>query len=185
MEATWKRLDLREPRPDIRGMKQDVVRNDLLAEELSNRLFFRLYQCANMLHKTGTKALDPHGTTTQQWAILGALSDHRAAGGIPVGALAAHLMVSRQNLLGVLSRLEAQGLVARTVDARDSRSRRISLTDHGRATWSAMQGNIRSYYAAALRGFSKSDLIHALHYMDKLRDNFRSVDAIQGGESEA
>ncbi|MFG1210222.1 MarR family transcriptional regulator, partial [Xanthobacter flavus] len=24
---------------------------------LSNRLFFRLYQCANMLHKTGTRAL--------------------------------------------------------------------------------------------------------------------------------
>ena len=24
--------------------------------ELANRLFFRLYQCANMLHKTGTRA---------------------------------------------------------------------------------------------------------------------------------
>jgi MarR family transcriptional regulator, organic hydroperoxide resistance regulator len=161
-------------------MKQDIVRNDLLAEELSNRLFFRLYQCANMLHKTGTKALDPHGTTTQQWAILGALSDARAAGGIPVGALATHLMVSRQNLLGVLSRLEAQGLVERTIDSKDSRSRRIGLTDLGRETWIAMQKNIATYYAAALRGFSNSDLIHALHYMDKLRDNFRAVEALQG-----
>ena len=164
-------------------MEQDIVRNSPLAGELSNRLFFRLYQCANMLHKTGTKALDPHGTTTQQWAILGALSDHRAAGGIPVGALAAHLMVSRQNLLGVLSRLEAQGLVVRTIDAKDSRSRRISLTDQGQATWNAMQGTIASYYEATLRGFSTSDLIHALHYMDKLRENFRAVDAAQGEAS--
>lgn len=165
-------------------MKQDVVRKDSLAEALSNRLFFRLYQCANMLHKTGTKALERHKITTQQWAILGALVDSRAEGGIAVGALATHLMVSRQNLLGVLSRLEAQDLVARTVDAKDSRSRRISLTDRGRTTWNAMQSEIASYYAQTLNGFSNSDLIHALHYMDKLRENFRAVDASQGEAGE-
>jgi MarR family transcriptional regulator, organic hydroperoxide resistance regulator len=161
-------------------MKQEIVTTDLLVGELSNRLLFRLYQCANMLHKTATKALDKHGITAQQWAILGALSDSRAIDGIPVGALAAHLMVSRQNLVGVLARLETQGMVMRTVDAKDSRSRRIGLTDRGRETWSAMQGNIASYYGSALRDFSSSDLIHALHYMDKLRDNFRAVDALQG-----
>ena len=37
-------------------------------------LFFRLYQSANMLHKTGTKAVEAEGLTTQQWAVLGALS---------------------------------------------------------------------------------------------------------------
>ena len=42
--------------------------------ELANRLFFRLYQCANMLHKTGTRAVEAEGLTTQQWAVLGALS---------------------------------------------------------------------------------------------------------------
>ena len=170
---------------DIEDMKQDIATSDVLAAELSNRLFFRLYQCANMLHKTGTRALEGHGITTQQWAILGALSDARAAGGIPVGALANHLMVSRQNLLGVLSRLEAQDLVVRTVDAKDSRSRRIGLTDQGRAVWSAMQADIAAFYQATLTGFSSSDLIHALHYMDKLRDNFRAVDAAQAGQGAA
>ncbi len=46
--------------------------------ELANRLFFRLYQCANMLHKTGTRAVEAEGLTTQQWAVLGALSRPRA-----------------------------------------------------------------------------------------------------------
>jgi len=32
---------------------------------LSNRLFFKLYQCANMLHKTGTRALEDYSITTQ------------------------------------------------------------------------------------------------------------------------
>jgi len=30
--------------------------NNLARMELANRLFFRLYQCANMLHKTGSRA---------------------------------------------------------------------------------------------------------------------------------
>ena len=42
--------------------------------ELANRVFFRLYQCANMLHKTGSRAVEAEGLTTQQWAVLGALS---------------------------------------------------------------------------------------------------------------
>jgi MarR family transcriptional regulator, organic hydroperoxide resistance regulator len=166
-------------------MKKDILRKDVLAEELSNRLFFRLYQCANMMHKTGTKAVDRHGVTTQQWGILGALSDERIQDGISVGLLATRLMVSRQNLMGLLSRLEALNMVARTVDEKDNRSRLIRLTDHGHDTWKAMQSDIASYYAAALRGFSSGDLIHALHYLDTLRDNFRAVDASQGGLSES
>jgi hypothetical protein len=48
--------------------------SDIARMELANRLFFRLYQCANMLHKTGTRAVEKEGLTTQQWAVLGALS---------------------------------------------------------------------------------------------------------------
>ncbi len=48
--------------------------------ELANRLFFRLYQCANMLHKTGTRAVEAEGLTTQQWAVLGARDGHVAIG---------------------------------------------------------------------------------------------------------
>jgi MarR family transcriptional regulator, organic hydroperoxide resistance regulator len=161
-------------------MEKQPAKKDALALELSNRLFFRLYQCANMLHKTGTKALDDHGITTQQWAILGALADPRASDGMQVGGLATHLMVSRQNLLGVLSRLEGLGLIKRTVDPKDSRSRRVTLTDAGCETWARMQREIASYYGAALRDFSSGDLIHMLHYLDKLRDNFRAVDAQHG-----
>ena len=42
--------------------------------ELANRLFFRLYQCANMLHKTGSRAIEEEGLTTQQWAVPGGWS---------------------------------------------------------------------------------------------------------------
>ena len=149
---------------------------------LRNRLFFRLYQTANLLNKTGTKALEDHGVTTQQWAVIGALADSRSSPGISVGDLAGLLMVSRQNLTGVLSRLESRGLITRAVDARDKRSRFICLTDKGWQRWADMQPEIDAFYRTSLADFSNSDIITAMHYLEKLRSNFRALEREQGGQ---
>lgn len=157
-------------------MKDDVTLSDV-SIDLSNRIFFRLYQCANMMHKTGTKALEEHRVTTQQWAIIGALSREGQEQGMTINGLAAFLLVSRQNLNGVLSRLETLGHVERVVDARDSRSRRVRLTEEGRRLWfEGLRPKIGDYYHAALRGFSTEDKIHALHYLSKLLDNLKRLD---------
>jgi MarR family transcriptional regulator, organic hydroperoxide resistance regulator len=150
--------------------------DEALAHGLSNRLFFRLYQCANLLHKTGTRALEAHGITTQQWAIMGALARPDAAGGVSVGDMASYLMVSRQNLTGVLSRLEAQGCLERVVDPKDNRSRRIRLTAAGQRLWNDLQPGIEAFYGAALERMSNADRIHMIHYLDLLRESFRKLD---------
>lgn len=148
---------------------------------LRNRLFFRLYQTGNLLNKTGTRALDEHRITTQQWAVIGALADPRSADGISVGDLARLLMVSRQNLTGVLSRLGSRELITRTVDERDKRSRFICLTEKGWQIWADMQPQIDGFYSAALADFSNSDIIAAMHYLEKLRHNFTALEREQGG----
>lgn len=153
---------------------------DAMTAGLRNRLFFRLYQTANMLNKTGTRALEDHGVTTQQWAVLGALADPRNQGGVAVGDLAGLLMVSRQNLTGVLSRLEDRNLISRTVDEHDKRSRFIRLTVEGRQRWSDMQPQIDGFYRAALDGFSTSDLVAMMHHLDDLRNNFVVLEREQG-----
>ena len=155
---------------------------------LSNRLFFRLYQCANMLHKTGTRALDAYGITTQQWAVLGALTRPAFEAGVPVGDLAAFLLVSRQNLAGILTRLELLDYLERTVDPKDNRARLVRLTAKGRSLWDEnMRPVIADYYDDALVGFSTEDRIHMIHYLDKLLGNFKALDpeVDAGGKPEA
>ena len=145
--------------------------------DLANRLFFRLYQCANMLHKTGTRAIEADGLTTQQWAVLGALSRPDVAQGMSVGDLARYLMVSRQNLAGLLARMERDGHVAVATDPRDRRARLASLTPRGRHVWTRQaQPKIRAYYDAALDGFSVNDTAHMLHYLLKMLDNMKRLD---------
>lgn len=145
--------------------------------ELANRLFFRLYQCANMLHKTGTRAVEKEGLTTQQWAVLGALSRPEAEGGMSVGDLARYLMVSRQNLSGLISRMERDGHIGSAPDGRDRRSRLVTMTESGREVWIMQaQPKINHYYEQALAGFSVSDITHSLHYLLKLLENMKRLD---------
>ena len=150
--------------------------------ELANRLFFRLYQCANMLHKTGTRAVEDEGLTTQQWAVLGALSRPQAEGGVTVGELARYLMVSRQNLAGLIERMARDGHLAVTPDGRDRRARLVSMTASGRRVWQKQAlPKIHAYYEQALRDFSDGDATHFLHYLLKLLENMRRLEGEEGG----
>ncbi|MDB5999126.1 MAG: transcriptional regulator [Rhizobacter sp.] len=154
--------------------------------ELANRVFFRLYQSANMLHKTGTKAVEAEGLTTQQWAVLGALSRETAADGMSVGDLARYLKVSRQNLSGLLSRMERDGHLSTAPDGRDRRSRLVTMTNSGRHVWLVQAlPKIHGYYEQVLDGFSVNDIAHTLHYLLKLLENMQRVDAVQGGNGES
>jgi DNA-binding MarR family transcriptional regulator len=145
--------------------------------DIANRLFFRLYQCANMLHKTGTKAVEKEGLTTQQWAVLGALSRKESVGGMTVGDLANYLKVSRQNLSGLISRMERDGHIALAADKSDRRAKRVSMTQNGLHVWEQeAQPKIRAYYESALADFSTGDLTHTLHYLLKLLENMERID---------
>lgn len=145
--------------------------------DLANRFFFRLYQCANMLHKTGTKAVQQEGLTTQQWAVMGALSRPRAAAGLAVSELSRYLMVSRQNLSGVLKRMESAGHICISPDARDRRARIVRITEAGREVWlNHALPKIHAYYEQALDEFSIGDITHALHYMMHLLENMKKLD---------
>ena len=99
----------------IANPESPAVREDDAARfDVANRLFLRLYQASNLLHKTGTRAVAGFGATTQQWAVMGALArPGNRDSGLTVKELIAFLMVSRQNLTAVIDRLVAAGLVER------------------------------------------------------------------------
>jgi DNA-binding MarR family transcriptional regulator len=153
--------------------------------ELANRLFFRLYQCANMLHKTGSRAVEAEGLTTQQWAVLGALSREKAQGGMNMGDLAKYLMVSRQNLSGLIGRMERDGHVAVAPDGQDRRSRLVTMTESGRHVWQSLAlPKIRAYYEEILGDFSVNDVTHMLHYLLKMLENMQRLDQAWVGSAD-
>jgi len=139
---------------------------DRVADHLNNRIFFRLFQVANTLQKQAVKEL---GVTTVQWAVLGALSDPRPTYGMSVGTLADFLVVSRQNLDGVLKRLERDGLVERVTDPEDKRARVVKLTPEGFAFWKELRERIFQFYDQAVSGFKFDDRVALAHYLNSLQ----------------
>jgi MarR family transcriptional regulator, organic hydroperoxide resistance regulator len=145
--------------------------------DVANRLFLRLYQASNLMHRTGTRAVSGFGATTQQWAVMGALSRPGARQhGMTVKELMAFLMVSRQNLTAVLDRLEGGGLVERTRTAgTDGRLRHVRLTPGGEQLWAAMHDDIRRYYRVALEGFSTDECLVLFRLLDRLRNSLGDI----------
>jgi len=82
--------------------------------DVANRVFFRLYQASNLMHKQGTRYVGKFGTTTQQWAVLGALARPLVRdSGMTIKELIEFLELSRQNLTAVLDRLEGRRWIKR------------------------------------------------------------------------
>jgi DNA-binding MarR family transcriptional regulator len=150
-----------------------LTRNaDQDAGYVNNRLFFRLFQLGNTLQRQAVKEL---GVSTLQWAVLGALSRAKAKEGISFTELADYLVVSRQNLDGVLKRLERDKHVVRVADMADKRARLVRLTPQGRRFWEALQPRIYEFYRQAMREFRFDDSVAFVHYLNKVQADLVKV----------
>ncbi len=143
----------------------------LAVDVTNNRLFFRFFQAANTLATMSTRALDDFGITSTQWSVLGALSRRQVDEGMTVGELSKYLLVSRQNLAGVLGRLERDGLIVRAAGEADRRERRVTLSAKGVELWVRLAEPINVFYEHALRGFSHEDRLSFIDAITLLQRN--------------
>jgi DNA-binding MarR family transcriptional regulator len=133
---------------------------------VNNRIFFRIFQLGNTLQRQAVKEL---GISTVQWAVLGALSRNQVENGMSFAELAEYLVVSRQNLDGVLKRLERDRHVLRVTDMTDKRARLVRLTPQGRQFWEALQPKIYEFYRQAMVQFRFDDSVAFAHFLNKVQ----------------
>jgi DNA-binding MarR family transcriptional regulator len=153
---------------------KDEVRNkpDVDLGAVNNRIFFRLFQLGNTLQRQAVKEL---GISTVQWAVLGALSRSQAEAGMSFTELSDYLVVSRQNLDGVLKRLERNSHVLRVADMTDKRARLVKLTPQGRRFWTGLQPKIYEFYRQAMLQFRFDDSIAFVHFLNRLQADIVKV----------
>lgn len=146
---------------------------DQSVSAIHNRLFFRLFQVGNTLDRQTRKEL---GITTVQWSVLGALSRPQATAGMSFSELTDYLVVSRQNLDGVLKRLERDAHVERIADKVDRRARNVLLTPQGRVFWDGLQPKLYEFYRQAMVKFRFDDKVALLHHLNTLNIEMAKVD---------
>ena len=93
-------------------------------------------------------------------------------------------MVSRQNLSGLISRMERDRHLTINADGRDRRSRLVTMTDSGRHVWLVQAlPKIHAYYEQILGDFSINDVTHTLHYLLKMLENMQRLDSDVASEA--
>jgi DNA-binding MarR family transcriptional regulator len=123
---------------------------------------FAVLHASNVLESRLEARLSDVGLSLAKLAALHQLS---AAGeSLPLGQLAERLACVKSNVTQLVDRLEADGLVNRTGDPNDRRSRLAVLTDAGRIAF-AKGSEIRTQAERELFGIltpTESDTLHAL-----------------------
>jgi DNA-binding MarR family transcriptional regulator len=87
-------------------------------------------QLANLLTRRLGPVFEKAKITPQQWSVLSALSAEEAP--VTLVGLSRRLGVTKQNMTGMMSRLEQLGLAERNDDPQDLRSSRVQLTRRGK-----------------------------------------------------
>ena len=129
-------------------------------------LIVGVIQLANLLNRRLAPIFEKAKITPQQWAVLSVLGESDAP--MTLAGLARKLLVSKQNMTGMVARLEQLGLAERSDDPNDLRSSRVQLTRKGRATVDKLRPAYSEWLGTLGKDVSERDLQSLTRTVDRL-----------------
>ena len=118
-------------------------------------LIVGVFQLANLFARRLAPMFGKTSLTPQQWAILSVVAE---GGPTTSAALARKMIVSKQNMTGMVGRLRKAGYLERNDDPSDLRSARVVLTRRGRAVVEKLTPAYREWYAELVEGLVGLDV---------------------------
>jgi homoprotocatechuate degradation regulator HpaR len=122
--------------------------------------------------------LHANGVTEQQWRVVRALAE---TGPLEPRQIVALCGISSPSLAGVLSRMEALGLIERERLEHDQRRQQVRLTASSRALIATMAPEVEATYGALEQALGKDALVRLHAQLDDLIERLGPGDG-EGGE---
>ncbi len=129
-------------------------------------------QLSNVLMRSLAPVFEKARVTPQQWAILSTLAD--TGGPMTLAGLARAMLVSKQNMTGMIARLEQLGFAERQGDPNDLRSSRLTLTRRGRATVEKLRPAYEEWRRGLAGDISERDIAAVARTVDRLIEQLAS-----------
>jgi DNA-binding MarR family transcriptional regulator len=118
-------------------------------ENLKTTITLDFLRISNLLSRYGAKMVADVGLTSiQQWVVLRTIIEK---GDISIGELKEETLVTKQNMTGMINRLQQANLVALFTDPKDKRRTRVKITEEGRQVYEQLSSarndfNSKSYH---------------------------------------
>jgi DNA-binding MarR family transcriptional regulator len=121
-------------------------------------LIVGIFQLGNLFARRLAPMFEKTNLTPQQWTILNVIVK---CGPMTSAALARKMIVSKQNMTGMVSRMRDAGYLTRYDDPSDLRSVRVALTRKGRSTVEKLKPAYERWYAQLVAGLDGVEVTEA------------------------
>ncbi|MEO8218640.1 MAG: MarR family transcriptional regulator [Acidobacteriota bacterium] len=131
-----------------------------------------IIRSGNLLVRQLTPLLQPWKITPQQWSILRSIASSDSPPSM--AEISRSMAVSKQNITGMIGRLETLGLLRRSGNPDDLRAARISITGKGSRLIAASEPAFRTWLKTTLGDFSERDRKAMIRSIQRLTELLES-----------
>ncbi|MGH2556889.1 MAG: MarR family winged helix-turn-helix transcriptional regulator [Actinomycetota bacterium] len=147
------------------------------AGESATHVILSIFRTNGLLLAAGDVLSADHGLTSSRWQVLGAIA--LAERPLTVPQIARRMGLTRQSVHTTVNRLIQDGLLELRPNADHRRSQLVSLTESGRATYSATDRRQAAWVNQLADGMGNADLETAARVLDELCRRLETDDAEQ------
>jgi DNA-binding MarR family transcriptional regulator len=155
------------------GLKEELNLNHPFASR-EHEALLNVYFTGMQIRKWGTEFLQAHGLTDVQFNLLMLLKYQGQTEDLSQARLSEMMLVNRANITGLVDRMEKAGLVKRTGDPADRRTRRIVLTPKGRQWVDRLEPLYARQIKHLMRSLGRREVDRLIRLCETIRHNLKT-----------
>lgn len=140
-------------------------------ENLKTSITLDFMRISNLLSRYGAKMVSDVGLTSiQQWVILRTIIQK---GDISIGELKEEMLVTKQNMTGMINRLQQSNLVTLYQDPEDKRRTRVKITEEGLRVYEQLSSLRNDFNAQTYHIYNDQEIIVLSDLLSRLVEHLK------------
>ncbi|NYE08698.1 DNA-binding MarR family transcriptional regulator [Bacillus niacini] len=140
-------------------------------ENIKTNITLDFLRVSNLLCRYGAKMVADVGLTSiQQWVILRTIIEK---GDISIGELKEETLVTKQNMTGMINRLQQANLVTLFSDPEDKRRTRVRVTEEGQQVYQQLSSSRNEFNSKSYSIYNEQEIIVLSNLLSRLVDHLK------------
>jgi DNA-binding MarR family transcriptional regulator len=140
-------------------------------ENLKTNITLDFIRISNLLSRYGAKMVADVGLNSiQQWVILRTIIEK---GEISIGELKEETLVTKQNMTGMINRLQQSNLVALFPDPEDKRRTRVKITEEGNRVYEKLKSSRNDFNTKTYHIYNDHEIMVLSDLLSRLIDHLK------------
>ncbi|MDR7317327.1 MarR family transcriptional regulator [Brevibacillus nitrificans] len=134
-------------------------------------IILHVMRLAALINRMGLRLVEGTGlSSVQQWQLLGIIARNE---GITLGKLSDEILVTKQNMTGLIERMRNGGWITTWSDPSDKRITRVQITEKGKEVFAMMQPRADASNTETFQDFHEEELEMMNEMLERLSRSLR------------